>query len=108
MSVCFVTRHPGARDWAGRRGLAIDRFVQHLDPGMLRPGDLVIGTLPVNLIAEIQRLGCGYVHLSLELPAELRGRELSAEQLDACGARLRAYEVKELPLPTALTQAESP
>ncbi len=102
MTTHFVTRHPGARDWARRRGLPVDRFVTHLDPAQLQPGDRVIGTLPVNLVAEIQQRGCDYIHLSLQLPAGLRGKELDADQLDACRARLQACRVEPRPLPEDL------
>lgn len=78
MTTHFVTRHPGARDWARRRGL------------------------PVNLVAEIQQRGCDYIHLSLQLPAGLRGKELDADQLDACRARLQACRVEPRPLPEDL------
>jgi len=102
MSTWFVSRHPGARDWATRHGLTVDRFVAHLHEERLQPGDRVIGTLPINLITELQRRGCTYLHLVLKIPPELRGKELSADQLDAYGAGLRAYRVEEDPLPGSL------
>ena len=103
MSTYFVTRHPGARDWAHRHDLPIDRFLTHLDLAQIQPGDRVIGTLPVNLAAEIQWRGCDYIHLSLKLLADLRDRELDADQLDACQARLQAYRIEPMPLPEDLT-----
>lgn len=104
MTTWFVTRHPGARDWARRRGLAVDCFVEHFDPAIVRPSDIVIGTLPVNLIASICTKGCRYMHLTLELSPELRGRELSADELEACNAHLTPYLATEL---KALGKAES-
>jgi CRISPR-associated protein Csx16 len=99
MTTWFVSRHPGACEWVQRQGVAIDAFVPHLEIEKLQPGDLVIGTLPVNLIAAVQDRGCGYLNLSMELPRELRGRELTADQLNACGARLQAYRVEKTALP---------
>lgn len=93
MSTYFVTRHPGARDWAIEEGYQIDAIVTHLDPAIIQLGDLVIGSLPVNLAAEVCACGGRYLHLSLDLPPALRGRELSAEQMRACGARLEEYRV---------------
>lgn len=94
MSTWFITRHPGAIAWAQRRGLAVDRQLAHLDPEQIAPGDTVIGTLPVNLVARVCARGGRYLHLSLDLPAEARGRELTADELERYGARLEAYVAK--------------
>jgi CRISPR-associated protein Cas2 len=40
---------PGALEWAQQQGLVGLRQVAHLDPALLAPGDLVIGTLPLHL-----------------------------------------------------------
>ncbi len=94
MTTWFVSRHPGARQWADEEGIPVDRVVRHLDLGQIAPGDTVIGTLPVHLAAEVCARGAAYRHLSIELPAERRGQELSAAEMRACGARLEAYRVQ--------------
>lgn len=96
MTTWFVTRHPGAVEWAARQGLHIDRHVAHLDPASIALGDTVIGVLPVNLAARICERGAHYLNLSLDLPAEARGRELSADELERFGARLEAFEVRAM------------
>jgi len=96
MTTYFVTRHPGAIEWAARRGLQIDQRIDHLDPAVVGPGDVVLGTLPVHLAAEVCARGAHYFNLSLDLPPEARGRELSADELDAYGARLEQYRVEEV------------
>ncbi len=93
MTVIAVTRHAGARDWLARRGIQVDRHTEHLDVDLIQPGDTVIGTLPVHLAAEVCRRGARYLHLSLDLPAEYRGRELSTDDLERFNARLEAYRV---------------
>lgn len=93
MSILFVSRHAGAHAWAKRQGIDA-RVVPHLDVGTLEPGDVVIGTLPVHLAAEACARGARYVHLSLQVPPELRGVELSAEQMAALGAELVGFEVR--------------
>jgi CRISPR-associated protein Csx16 len=50
----------------------------------------------VNLAAQVCAAGARYLHLSLALTPELRGQELSAEDLEALGASLEAYEVRRL------------
>jgi CRISPR-associated protein Csx16 len=37
MTTFFITRHPGAREWAGEESIAIDRLVTHLDPENVQP-----------------------------------------------------------------------
>lgn len=91
--VWFVSRHPGAVDWAREMGIAIDRWVVHLDPAEVTPGDTVIGTLPLPQVVQLQGCGVTYWHLAVDLPAAMRGRELSAEELRRLGAELRRYEV---------------
>ena len=91
MTVWFVSRHPGAVEWARKQGLRVDRQVAHFNLEQIKRGDTVIGTLPVNLVAEGCARGGRYRHLTLDLPADLRGRELSADDLHRCNARLEAY-----------------
>lgn len=93
MTILFVSRHPGARAWAAEEGIAVDMVIAHLDPDTIQPGDVVIGTLPIHLAARVCRRGGRYWHLSLELPPDWRGRELSAADLRRFGARLEEYRV---------------
>lgn len=92
--VLFVTRHAGALAWAHAQGLVAAIRVAHLDVGRLKPGDTVIGTLPVHLAAEVCARGARYLHLVLDLPVHLRGVELTAEQMNQYGARIEPFEVR--------------
>ncbi|MDR0578103.1 MAG: CRISPR-associated protein Csx16 [Candidatus Accumulibacter sp.] len=96
MTVFFVSRHPGALEWMRRNRVAFDRHAPHLDIEAVRPGDTVIGSLPVNLAAEVCARGAAYRHLSLKITAPDRGRELSAEELEGYGVTLATYEIKEI------------
>lgn len=96
MTTWFVSRHPGAVQWAQRQNLHIDHFVPHLDLQLIQPEDTVIGSLPVNLAAQACARGARYLHLSLELPAHLRGQELTADQLDALGAKIQAFQIHSI------------
>lgn len=69
-------------------------MVPHLDLAQVQPGDIVIGSLPVNLAAQVCAGGAAYFHLTLELSAELRGKELSADDLESLGARVEAFGVQ--------------
>ncbi|QLQ25209.1 MAG: CRISPR-associated protein Csx16 [Dechloromonas sp.] len=93
MTAWFITRHPGAREWAREQGLHIDRYASHLDPVLIEAGDTIIGSLPVHLAATVCERGARYLNLSLDLPEHARGRELSTGELRAFNARLEAFSV---------------
>lgn len=93
MTIWFVSRHPGAIEWAQRRGMTVDRWAPHLDVAEIRAGDTVIGTLPVNLAAAVCAKGAIYLNLSLNLPHAWRGRELTADELEAADARLEQFVI---------------
>lgn len=95
MTTYFVTRHAGAVEWAGKRGIAAES-VTHLDVGRVTKGDKVIGTLPVSLAAEVCARGARYLHLTLDIPPEERGKELTAEAMHHLGARLEEYRVERV------------
>lgn len=97
MTTWFITRHPGAIDWARAQQLQVDHFVDHLDAALIQADDTVMGSLPVHLAADICERGSRYLHLSLDLPAEFRGRELSVQELYQFNARLRPFQVTALP-----------
>ena len=96
MTTFFVSRHPGAIVWAKRKDLNIDFVVPHLDPCVVNAGDTVLGTLPLPMVANVCARGARYLHLSVCLPADMRGQELRADQLEALGARLLEYSVQQL------------
>lgn len=98
MTTYFVSRHPGACDWAEAQSLEYDHLITHLEPHRLERGDTVVGTLPVNLAAEVCKRGAHYIHLSLILPPELRGVELSVDDLNRLDATLEEFKVEHIGL----------
>ena len=95
MSNYFVTRHKGAAVWAARQGIDAEA-VTHLDPETLKPGDVVMGSLPVHIAAQVCARGARYLHLAMETPPEARGRELTADDMARFGARLEEYVVRRI------------
>ncbi|KXW57588.1 putative CRISPR-associated protein [Ferrovum myxofaciens] len=95
MTIFFVSRHPGAIEWAAHHGLKVDKQIAHLDPADIRSGDMVIGTLPVNIASEVLTRGGRFFNLSLDMPPEARGMELSADDMERFGARIEEFFVKK-------------
>lgn len=93
MTIFFISRHPGAIEWAARQQFKVDRQIPHLDPVQIQAGDTVIGTLPVNLAAKVCAKGAAYWHLSLALPAQQRGTELTADDMTRLGAHLEPFHI---------------
>lgn len=97
MTVYLVSRHKGAVEWMNHMGHHYDEHLTHLDNyDQLSAGDTVVGSLPINLVADLAEHGVSYMHLSLYIPEYLRGIELSAEQLSQLDAKLEAYRVHRL------------
>ncbi|MFT0213939.1 CRISPR-associated protein Csx16 [Pseudomonas sp. F1_0610] len=92
----FVSRHPGALEWLATQQVIVDEVVPHLNVADVAKGDYVYGTLPINLVAEICAKGAFYLHLSLQIPAQWRGQELTLEQLKACQAHFQAFTASAL------------
>lgn len=105
MTVYFVSRHAGAVAWAKSHGLEIDIWVRHLAVEQVRPGDIVAGTLPIQLAAAVCGRNASYLHLVVDLPAHWRGRELTEADLNLIGARLEPFEVARGCRPPAGRQA---
>lgn len=97
MTTWLVTRHAGAREWVRRRGFAVDRVVPHIvSETDIAAGDVVIGSLPANLAASLCERGARYMHLSLDLPLEKRGVELTADDMELFGGRLEEIALRRI------------
>ncbi len=93
--IYLVARHPGARDWLQSQTAQPFIALRHLDdPEIIKPGDSVMGTLPLYLIAAVCARGARYFHLDVALPDTLRGQELTAQQLTHLNAALVEYSVQ--------------
>ncbi len=95
MTAYFVTRHRGAVEWARACGIEAEHL-EHLDPAILQPGDVVLGTLPVAVVAEVCLRDARYMHLTLDTPPQMRGKELTAGDMEEFGAKLEEFEVRKV------------
>ncbi len=96
MTTYLITRHLGAKLWVEEEGFAVDAQLDHLQVDQICAGDIVIGSLPVILAAEVCRRGGRYFHLSLEVPYDSRGRELTPEEMRRFGARAASRNIPRL------------
>ncbi|WGE83002.1 CRISPR-associated protein Csx16 [Actinobacillus equuli] len=95
MAVWFISRHQGAIKWIKQQAIHIDRFESHLDVAEIQADDIVIGTLPIHLAAEVCRKGAKFYFLSVNVKAEQRGTELTAQQLTEQSCSLQPYWVEK-------------
>lgn len=103
MNTYVITRHVGAVEWMRRHHPDLMRgateIMPHADKSFfekLEPGDVVVGVLPLPLIAEVCRRGAAFYALNISLPQGMRGMELSADDMERLDASIRRYEVREL------------
>ncbi len=96
MSIILVTRHIGALKWFEEQGIYADLTLEQFDLSLVSQGDVVLGNLPLPIVAELCDRGIAYYHLEFTTPVEFRGQELTVDQLYQLGAKLVAYEVKRL------------
>jgi CRISPR-associated protein Csx16 len=115
MTTWFVTRHPGAIAWAHRQGIIAEssndrdeRIIDSITPADVRLGDVVFGTLPVHLAAEICARGGRYFHITMSVPSDRRGQELTPDDMEAFGATCREFIVLGSSGATAQAAAEVP
>jgi CRISPR-associated protein Csx16 len=94
-----VTRHKATAAWLQGR-FPDATVIPHLDPATIEPGDTVIGTLPLHVAAAVTERGASLLHLALEIPADERGKDITAQDLERYGARLMPLEVRAPPLVT--------
>lgn len=97
MTNWLVTRHSGAHEWFLQQNIHIDNYVAHLETSEIKSGDRVYGILPIHLAEIICKRGGRYIHISLNVSPELRGKELNVKDMQQCQARLEEYRVIRFP-----------
>lgn len=93
----FVGRHSGSAEWLRAQDIRIDKHVEHLDKQQWpSPGDTVIGTLPVHIIADLNHQGVRFIHLKLDMKSTHRGEEFNAADLQKLNPELVEYLVMRI------------
>lgn len=93
MDTIVVTRHPALVEYLKERGV-IDNDVEVVDHATAEivKGKHVIGVLPTHLAA----LTGKYTNVGLNVPKELRGEELTLEQVRQYASTPTDYEIRVL------------
>lgn len=86
----IVTRHQGLVDWLASRGITGD-VMASVTPDDVR-GKHVIGVLPLHIAAVADKV----TTVSFQCPPDLRGKDLSPDQLDQLGAVLATFKVSQI------------
>lgn len=93
MDTIVITRHPALVRWL-LDNMVIDESTEvfaHATPELVKGKD-VIGVLPMRLAALTGR----FREVTLEIPAEWRGKELTLEQFKQCNPCLTEYHVERI------------
>lgn len=95
MTTLFVSRHQGAIEWIKQQSIQVDAFIEHLNVDNIQADDVVIGTLPIYLAAEVCQKGAKFYFLSVNVAREQRGTELTCEQLEKQGCSLQQFYIEK-------------
>lgn len=100
----LLTRHFATVEWVRDQGINVDGVLGHLNSvEAFQPGDRVLGTLPINLVARLNDRSVEYWHLSLNLPSELRGKELTLAELTSCMPSLERFQAQKVTVSSQLS-----
>lgn len=93
----FVTRHPATKVWAKEQEIKVDYWLEHIsDLILFHEGDVIYGTLPIQIAAQLCHQGVRYGHFSLQVPPHMRGVDLSVDQLSAFQPKIEFFSIKKV------------
>ena len=90
MTTIIITRHRGLVEYLAQQGIE-GTVVSHASEKDVTGRD-VIGVLPLRLACLTQR----FVEVSLTIPLELRGVEMTLEQIKSCKPVLQEYVINKI------------
>lgn len=80
MKVVIVSRHPATVNLLKSKYPDAE-IISHMTEDNIPSNALVIGNLPIEMIAKVLEKGNRFVSVVLNIPQELRGKELNEEEL---------------------------
>lgn len=87
----LVTRHEALVEYFKELGIKFDKVISHATEGDVRGND-VYGILPLHLAS----LANTVTTVDMNLPAEMRGKELSLEDIEKYFTGMSTYQVKKI------------
>ena len=96
VDVVIVSRHKSTVEYL-KTIFGNAEVVDHLTPEDIEKikGKIVVGNLPIDMIAELLKNGNRFVLVTLNVPRELRGKELSLKEVKKY---CKLYEIVDLKL----------
>lgn len=87
----LVTRHPALVKYFSNIGITFDKVITHATPEDVT-GDDVYGVLPLHLAS----LANTVTTIDMNLPAEMRGKELSLTDIETYFTGMSTYKVEKI------------
>lgn len=87
----LVTRHPALVEHFSNMGITFDKVITHATVEDVTGND-VYGVLPLHLAS----LANTVTTVDMDLPAEMRGKELSLEDIEKYFTGMSTYKVKKI------------
>lgn len=87
----LVTRHEALVEYFKELGIKFDKVISHATEGDVRGND-VYGILPLHLAS----LANTVTTIDMNLPAEMRGKELSLTDIEAYFTGMSTYKVEKI------------
>ena len=87
----LVTRHEALVEYFKELGIKFDKVISHATEEDVRGND-VYGVLPLRLAS----LANTVTTIDMNLPAEMRGKELSLEDIEKYFTGMSTYKVKKI------------
>lgn len=93
----FVTRHSATKVWAKEQEIKVDHWLEHISElSLFNEGDVIYGTLPIQIAAQLCNQGVRYGHFSLQVPPCMRGVEFSVEQLSSFQPKIEFFSIQKV------------
>jgi len=90
--VVVISRHKATVEWIRERYDNIEKVLDHIKSPDDINGEIVIGNIPLHLAYKAKEIW----NVSIDLPPELRGKDLSREQFLKLNPRIEKYKVIRL------------
>ena len=87
----LVTRHPALVEYFSNMGITFDKVITHATAEDVTGND-VYGVLPLHLAS----LANIVTTVDMDLPAEMRGKELSLTDIETYFTGMSTYQVKKI------------